>query len=266
LLTGGAGSGAVTAVIDQIGGLGSGLLAEMVIRVWDRLRARGEDAADESRLRDELAEELESALSADSETAAVLRAEIAGVLRGAEAIQVALTAAVEESAAGVQAVLVQGLLELGEEFVEFRGLLQDVSGQLGVLVGDVRQTMAGQQQMLVQIFLLRNEIRGALECRQPIAGGRGPDGLLAGDEHAAVLAATVRAGADSPYPGLAAFQPGDADQFFGRAELTARLAELLNRPGMLMVLGPSGSGKSAFTWRLGGGFQPGWPPSGRRHR
>jgi energy-coupling factor transporter ATP-binding protein EcfA2 len=56
--------------------------------------------------------------------------------------------------------------------------------------------------------------------------------------------------AQCPYPGLAAFQPSDAERFFGREQLTAELVtragEQVARPGLLMVLGPSGSGKSSL--------------------
>ena len=55
---------------------------------------------------------------------------------------------------------------------------------------------------------------------------------------------------ECPYPGLAPFGPQDADRFFGRQQLTAvvvtRLAGQLTRPGLLMVLGSSGSGKSSL--------------------
>ncbi len=48
-----------------------------------------------------------------------------------------------------------------------------------------------------------------------------------------------------PYRGLAAFQPEDADRFFGREELVAELVERLDRDRVLFVVGPSGSGKSS---------------------
>lgn len=48
-----------------------------------------------------------------------------------------------------------------------------------------------------------------------------------------------------PYRGLAAFQPEDADRFFGRERLVAELVARLDRERVLFVIGPSGSGKSS---------------------
>ncbi|MEV8633663.1 caspase family protein [Streptosporangium sp. NPDC051023] len=54
----------------------------------------------------------------------------------------------------------------------------------------------------------------------------------------------------SPYRGLASFGPEDSRYFFGRSDLTRtlvdRVAEQLSRPGVLVVAGPSGSGKSSL--------------------
>ena len=54
----------------------------------------------------------------------------------------------------------------------------------------------------------------------------------------------------APYRGLASFQPEDAAWFFGREDLTERLAGLATAappPGVpLTVVGPSGSGKSSL--------------------
>ncbi|MEN3540655.1 caspase family protein [Microbispora sp. ZYX-F-249] len=54
----------------------------------------------------------------------------------------------------------------------------------------------------------------------------------------------------SPYRGLAAFGPEDADFFFGRTNLTASLIRRVlhapSRTGPLIVIGPSGSGKSSL--------------------
>src|SRR6202034_4426687 len=59
-----------------------------------------------------------------------------------------------------------------------------------------------------------------------------------------------RADAPAPYRGLESFQPEDAGWFFGRGELTESLVEqsrlLSELGGLLMVVGPSGSGKSSL--------------------
>ncbi|MFI9255542.1 hypothetical protein [Streptomyces sp. NPDC053069] len=49
-----------------------------------------------------------------------------------------------------------------------------------------------------------------------------------------------------PYRGLARFEPGDADLFFGRDELTDRLLALTRSRRFSAVFGPSGSGKSSL--------------------
>jgi WD40 repeat protein len=71
--------------------------------------------------------------------------------------------------------------------------------------------------------------------------------------------------AAAPYRGLASFQPEDAPWFFGREELTARLAGLVTAapvPGVpLAVVGPSGSGKTSL---LRAGLIPALPDWSRR--
>ncbi len=56
--------------------------------------------------------------------------------------------------------------------------------------------------------------------------------------------------ASCPYRGLSQYQPGDAEFFFGRKGLTATLASRMARHGWqhgpLVVLGPSGTGKSSL--------------------
>lgn len=67
----------------------------------------------------------------------------------------------------------------------------------------------------------------------------------AGAKRAAVTQPTALA-RTGPYKGLAAFQPEDAAQFFGRDALVAELIDRLGRSRTLMVGGPSGSGKSSL--------------------
>ncbi|MFE7094657.1 nSTAND1 domain-containing NTPase [Streptomyces erythrochromogenes] len=50
----------------------------------------------------------------------------------------------------------------------------------------------------------------------------------------------------APYAGLSAFQPEDADRFFGREHLTAELLAKVRDHRFLTVFGPSGSGKSSL--------------------
>lgn len=59
--------------------------------------------------------------------------------------------------------------------------------------------------------------------------------------------------AEPPYRGLARFEPGDTDLFFGRDQLTDRLLELATARRFTAVFGPSGSGKSSL---LRAGLRP----------
>lgn len=51
---------------------------------------------------------------------------------------------------------------------------------------------------------------------------------------------------NSPYQGLKRFNFKDRDRFFGRDKLIARLFEAVNRSGLSLILGASGSGKSSI--------------------
>ncbi|WP_410632169.1 helix-turn-helix domain-containing protein [Amycolatopsis sp. cmx-4-83] len=53
-------------------------------------------------------------------------------------------------------------------------------------------------------------------------------------------------GEQSPYVGLAAFQTGDADRFFGRDRLVDDLLDRLSRRPLVAVFGSSGAGKSSL--------------------
>ncbi|MFD0415331.1 hypothetical protein [Streptomyces sp. NPDC127108] len=52
--------------------------------------------------------------------------------------------------------------------------------------------------------------------------------------------------ADPPYRGLARFEVGDSERFFGRERLTDELMRLVREHRHVIVLGPSGSGKSSL--------------------
>ena len=251
----------MAAAFGQVGGLGGGLLSEAVIRAWDRLRAREGPGIGQSELREALAAELGEALTSSSPAAAGLRAEVAGVLQGVDAVKVALTTTIEttvrESGDQVRAVLIRGLRDLGMQFTEFGWLLEEVNDQITRIAETQAEIAAGsramleaQQRTLMQLTILRQQTRPV-----PVDGGPGglpeiSDGSPDQERAAALEAAGVPVGLECPYPGLAAFGTQDAGRFFGRQQATAalvtRLAEQLTRPGLLMVLGPSGSGKSSL--------------------
>ena len=67
-----------------------------------------------------------------------------------------------------------------------------------------------------------------------------------------------------PYKGLAAFQAEDAESFFGREQLVAELVHRLQQHRVLVVAGPSGSGKSSLV-RAGliPALRVGWPAGGQ---
>ncbi|MBV8760257.1 MAG: protein kinase [Deltaproteobacteria bacterium] len=51
---------------------------------------------------------------------------------------------------------------------------------------------------------------------------------------------------ESPYPGLTAFQEGDADRFFGRTRDVTRMVARIRELPLTGIVGPSGVGKSSF--------------------
>ncbi|QFU91753.1 hypothetical protein [Amycolatopsis sp. YIM 10] len=65
-------------------------------------------------------------------------------------------------------------------------------------------------------------------------------------------------GGPSPYLGLAAFQPDDADRFFGRDSLVEHLVHQVARSPVVAVFGASGSGKSSV-------IRAGLIPASRAH-
>lgn len=248
-------SAELTAVFAQIGGVGSGLLTEILIRVWDRLRDSGGHQASEQKFRDELTVELGRELTGNSSGAPALRAEISGILRGVDAVRVALDASTQVSAresGELREVMIAGFQELGTEFTEFQWVLGDISGQISELRAELAASSATlqDQQELILMRISRQhqherDSKRALEATDSTTI-RSPD-----EQRAAALdEAGVPVSADPPYPGLQPFGPRSADLFFGREQLTAalvsRLADRLTVAGPLIVVGASGAGKTSL--------------------
>ena len=108
-------------------------------------------------------------------------------------------------------------------------------------------------------------LAGALGLAEPVvalfvaaARGRAPAAEVLAVMRAEVAAATAGrlapggalAWSECPYPGLVPFEERDARIFYGRGELVdqlvQRLAEQLAKPGILLVAGESGTGKSSL--------------------
>jgi conflict system STAND superfamily ATPase len=247
-------SSALQAAFGQVGAVGGGVLTEVVMRTWDRLRAHEGPHIGQSELQEALTGELKEALVSSSVAAAGLRTEVAGVLRGVDAVKIALTTTIEttarESADQVRAVLITGLRDLGTQFTEFGWLLEEVNDQItriaekqAEIAASSRAMLEAQQRTLMQLMILLQQTRPVY------VNGGGPGGH---PEVSDTPRDETRGPVDHecPYPGLTAFKPQDVNRFFGRKELTAvvvtRLVEQLTQPGLLMVLGPSGSGKSSL--------------------
>lgn len=104
---------------------------------------------------------------------------------------------------------------------------------------------ASQTELLIQILAVvgvtdPDEVQEWLDAA--IALRRSPAGKLS-------LAAV-------PYRGLFAYRREDADLFFGREDLTARIVDESRKGGLSIVVGPSGAGKSSL---LRAGLLAAWP-------
>ncbi|MFE2211032.1 helix-turn-helix domain-containing protein [Streptomyces canus] len=126
-------------------------------------------------------------------------------------------------------------LRLEADGITYRSLAQ----RAGYSVTTLSQAAAGEQLPTLPVALAYAGACGAdpaeWEARWKAAveetagdGSRDDDGALA------------------PYRGLARFETGDSDLFFGREQLTADLVDLLGRRRFAAVFGPSGSGKSSL--------------------
>ena len=108
--------------------------------------------------------------------------------------------------------------------------------------------------------------RGRAALREELGLDPGPDLLaleariLQSDPTLLLPSLPVKPAESCPWPGLAAYDEGDADDFFGREDDLGTALAVLHGRGALAVVGPSGIGKSSF---LRAGLVPALR---RRHR
>jgi WD40 repeat protein/DNA-binding SARP family transcriptional activator/type II secretory pathway predicted ATPase ExeA len=107
----------------------------------------------------------------------------------------------------------------------------------------VRQTASSRSHLRVVQARLADDLVDLRELREHsqqvarLATDQGPAGREPEEGPAAAVC---------PYKGLARFEPSDAEFFFGRERLVAKLVTHLVGTGLVGVVGPSGSGKSSL--------------------
>ena len=231
-------SPALTANLGLLSDLGANALRDFVAEFVRRLRARQRagELLMELDIRQQLEMELLQWWEAGGEIGAALRADASRLLQAVQGVEAALQAAT----ADVKETLTRGLGDLGGRFGEFRWMLDEVAQTLAEMrtrqalqLALQREQLDVQCQQLVKTHLL-------LQFQQERAAAP----MLVGPPEAEgeeVPPADV----PCPYKGLAAFEPEDAEYFFGREELVAELTARLAGTRFLAVVGPSGSGKSS---------------------
>src|SRR5207253_10434027 len=149
--------------------------------------------------------------------------------------------AIAAASTDVKLALTDAFTDLGDSFGEFRWMLQEARHTLGTIEDE--QARQGVEQRQQTEFLREFRIKINLALRRlevltiPAAVATAEESVHDDD--------AVPAPGPSPYKGLEAFQPEDAEWFFGRDSLVAELTVRLSETAFLAVIGPSGSGKSS---------------------
>lgn len=238
-LLGGVGAASLTtAGIGALTAVGGNVLTDVLKSVVERLRPRGEEVARED-VEGELERQIQGVLAAGGERAALLRADIAGVLREVGAVGVALEAAAQTGDRELQARLAAGFMELGAEFSEFAFLLSDMRTALVTIQEELDQQGAAQQVIVDLLYRQSTEVRLVRESMWAI------------ERQARTDSQPLAAWTDgAPYRGLVPFAENHAEVFYGREIVIAELVGVLSRhlagDGLVMVTGASGAGKSSL--------------------
>jgi len=231
-------SGALEGNLGVLGDLGAGALRAFTAQFAGRLRARQHagQATGVGEIQALLDRELLAQWEAAGETAAALRADASRLLQVVHGVEATMATATGE----IKEALARGLAELAEGFGEFRWMLVGVQETLAEVrtrqalqLALQREQLDLQRQQLVKTNLI-------LQRQQTVAVAVPDAEWIQAD-----LGEMPPADIPCPYKGLAAFEPEDAEVFFGREELVADLTAQLAGTQFLGVVGPSGSGKSS---------------------
>jgi WD40 repeat protein/class 3 adenylate cyclase len=236
-------SGALEGNLGVLGDLGAGTLRAFTARFAGSLRARqgAGEAPGPLEIQAMLDQELLAQWQMGGERSAALRADASRLLQSVQGVEAALQAATAE----VKEALTRGLADLGGRFREFHWMLDEVARTLAEMrtrqalqLALQREQLDLQSQQLVKTQLL-------LQLQQERAAALEPVGPAEAGEEQVSPADVAPADVACPYKGLAAFEPEDAEYFFGREELVAELTARLAGTRFLAVVGASGSGKSS---------------------
>jgi WD40 repeat protein/energy-coupling factor transporter ATP-binding protein EcfA2 len=223
--------GAVSALGTLVAGLGTSHLSSCLEGCLKRIKGRSSHLS-ESELRKELESDLVASMGAQGAEAAALRQELSQFLRSVDGIETALTAARDD----IKQTMAEMFADVGEELEEFRWILEDTRHILHDIRSDQAVALAAQR---AQLDLLRSQAADISTILDRLSGPMVDVTRLEREPR-------PQGTAPNPYKGLVAFEPEDADVFFGRERLVAELLARLDEGGLLALVGPSGSGKSSL--------------------
>ncbi|MFY1633043.1 hypothetical protein ACN27F_07100 [Solwaraspora sp. WMMB335] len=247
-------SGVVAAALEQLGQLGGGYLADVLSDTARRLRGR---RLTDAQWREALAEELLCRLSADDPAARALRAEAGQLLQAVGAVQVALAEAAENDV-GLRDELATAFQVLSHDVAALQWMIVEAHRALGELQ---RQLAERSHEQRVEMDRLHRQLLTITQLTVRFEQPAVLPAVLPTAQPAAQPAAVAEPGTATgtepgdgaqvcPFPGLAAFQPGDAPWFHGRdeqvAQVLSRLVEQSVGGPPLVITGVSGAGKSSL--------------------
>ena len=218
------------AIFGRLQSIGSGRIDDAINRFIDNCGATSEE---------EVQEQLEEAVveSLDGPGGAEFRAEAAELLKLTGAVEAALSAAPADD----KAKLAQRFTNLAFEFGEFAFVVDEVLATLRQVFERQSEQLALQREQLdlqrdqtSKVSYLISVVRRGMARTVPADGTPEQAGQLPGLDEARC-----------PYRGLAPFRTEDAALFFGRERLVAELITRLYEQSVLLLTGPSGSGKSS---------------------
>ncbi|GAA2255325.1 hypothetical protein GCM10010402_08260 [Actinomadura luteofluorescens] len=248
VLSGVGGAALLAAGTGAAASVGGNVLTDVVKAGVERLGERheqhgeGEEFSQEE-VEAELARGIERVLEAGGREAEALRGEIAVVLEEIGAVGAAVQAAVRSGNEVLLERLTEGLSEVGRDFHEFGFVLADVRAQLVLLRDDV-DAQGGQVRVAVDLLYRQaTQIRMLLD---QVSQFNTQNRSAAEDDSPAPETGWE----GCPYRGLVPFGEGESAVFYGRERVTARLVTDVSRrltsPGLVVVTGASGAGKSSL--------------------